>query len=97
MMIEARNLTKRYGTRLALQDVSFHAERGEILGDLSWVPAAAALVPLAPFCPTLALEFRGRAGPAGRRLNRLGGCHLGSAAYLIARHALPAALAAKSD
>ncbi|NCA13210.1 MAG: ABC transporter ATP-binding protein [Proteobacteria bacterium] len=31
-MIEARNLTKRYGTRLALQDVSFHAERGEILG-----------------------------------------------------------------
>ena len=32
MMIEARNLTKRYGTRLALQDVSFHAERGEILG-----------------------------------------------------------------
>lgn len=32
MMIEARNLTKRYGMRLALQDVSFHAERGEILG-----------------------------------------------------------------
>ena len=32
MMIEARHLTKRYGMRLALQDVSFHAERGEILG-----------------------------------------------------------------
>lgn len=32
MMIEAHNLTKRYGTRLALQDVTFNARRGEILG-----------------------------------------------------------------
>jgi ABC-2 type transport system ATP-binding protein len=32
MMIEVENLTKTYGPKIALQDVSFSAERGEILG-----------------------------------------------------------------
>ncbi len=32
MMIEAINLTKRYGLRVALQGATFHAARGEILG-----------------------------------------------------------------
>jgi ABC-2 type transport system ATP-binding protein len=31
-MIEVQHLTKTYGTKVALQDVSFSAERGEILG-----------------------------------------------------------------
>lgn len=31
-MIEVHNLTKTYGSKIALQDVSFSAERGEILG-----------------------------------------------------------------
>jgi ABC-2 type transport system ATP-binding protein len=32
MMIEVEHLTKTYGTKIALEDVSFTAERGEILG-----------------------------------------------------------------
>ena len=31
-MIDAENLTKYYGARAAIRDVSFHVERGEILG-----------------------------------------------------------------
>ncbi|NDF38300.1 MAG: ATP-binding cassette domain-containing protein, partial [Proteobacteria bacterium] len=31
-MIDVTHLTKQYGDRVALQDVSFHANRGEILG-----------------------------------------------------------------
>jgi ABC-2 type transport system ATP-binding protein len=31
-MIEVKNLTKQYGDKLALKDVSFNVERGEILG-----------------------------------------------------------------
>ncbi len=33
-MIEAKGLTKRYGTRTAIQDISFNVEKGEILGFL---------------------------------------------------------------
>ena len=33
-MIEISNLTKRYGQKLAVDDVSFHVDRGEILGFL---------------------------------------------------------------
>jgi ABC-2 type transport system ATP-binding protein len=33
-VIEAQGLTKRYGTRTAIQDISFRVERGEILGFL---------------------------------------------------------------
>ena len=33
-MIEIQNLTKRYGQKLAVDDVSFHVDRGEILGFL---------------------------------------------------------------
>src|SRR5688572_3232399 len=33
-MIEVQNLTKRYGTFTAVNDVSFRAEKGEILGFL---------------------------------------------------------------
>ena len=31
-MIKVEGLTKRYGTLVALQDVSFHVEEGEIVG-----------------------------------------------------------------
>jgi ABC-2 type transport system ATP-binding protein len=34
VMIECQNLTKRYGTITALDDVSFHVDRGEVLGFL---------------------------------------------------------------
>ena len=33
-MIEISNLTKRYGQKLAVDDVSFYVDRGEILGFL---------------------------------------------------------------
>ena len=33
-MIEVRNLTKRYGDKLAVNDISFKVEKGEILGFL---------------------------------------------------------------
>ena len=33
-MIEISNLTKRYGQKLAVDNVSFHVDRGEILGFL---------------------------------------------------------------
>ncbi|HEX9923611.1 MAG TPA: ATP-binding cassette domain-containing protein, partial [Anaerolineae bacterium] len=34
MMIQARNLTKYYGTKAAVRDVSFYVNKGEILGFL---------------------------------------------------------------
>lgn len=33
-MIEVKNLTKRYGDKLAVNDISFSVEDGEILGFL---------------------------------------------------------------
>src|SRR5262245_7399571 len=39
-MIEVEHLTKHYGTKVALQDVSFTAQRGEILGLLGPTGAA---------------------------------------------------------
>ena len=33
-MIEVRNLTKRYGTKTAIADVTFSVEKGEVLGFL---------------------------------------------------------------
>jgi len=31
-VIKVQNLTKYYGERLAVDDISFHVEKGEILG-----------------------------------------------------------------
>ncbi|MGH2523106.1 MAG: ABC transporter, partial [Anaerolineales bacterium] len=33
-MIHVENLTKRYGERTAIQDLTFHANKGEIVGFL---------------------------------------------------------------
>ena len=33
-MIEVQNLTKRYGFNMAIDDISFHVDQGEILGFL---------------------------------------------------------------
>ena len=56
-MIEIRNLTKRYGSFLAVDDISFEVEKGKILGFLGPIGAGKRRIGYMPETPPLYVDM----------------------------------------